>query len=1020
LSGILYQWQDAVQQRSIAFGALADKEEQRRRAVAARDQAETHSYFSRIAQAHLEWRLNHDMVATARLLERCRPENGQTDRRGWEWHQLRGLLHTDLLTLVGHSDGVVSQVAFSPNGRLIASSGGGNLYHGNQGPGSIRPGQVIVWDAVTGQNLRVLSGHQHMVPGVAFSPDGTLLASASKDTSLRIWEVASGRELHRLTSGVELLSVAFSPDGKQVAVGGQDHTVTLWDAATGQQGRTLHGHSHAVISLAFSPDGRSLVSGTFLDAATGQGEMFVWDMLTGEPRFKVRDWPRHVEGVAFSPDSRLIAAASGSLRVWEASTGQLLRTIASTGGDFLGVAFSPDGSQLASAGSDHTVRLWDLESGKEEAIWRGHAGRVRSLSFHPSGRFLASGEDSGEIGDIKIWDLTRHPEHQIVYPTRQPVETLAFTPEGNQLAVVAQSGDSKVIDIDTAAIQSELALEMSKDWLTPARLAGFDGAIRRLAALAPGRRLVNVWDVATVNGRPTLVLRHELGKASSGHELPVYQVVISRDGRRVASAALGERAGAGCREIKVWDADSGRALLEFSVPTVPLRRLFGGLALSADGRQLAFDESLPGNPPIVKVCAVDAGDPGLAQPLQELSGPDALIAALAFSPDGSLLAAADLHAQVRICDIATGKMLYREPLAGSIHQLAFSPDCTRLAGVNREELKLWDVGSGAEVLILRGARPRPSDGGYNPQLAWNSDGTRLASSNWDGTLSIWDTADRESPAARAHRRQQAESRAFAWHARRALRCRKQPASFAFQFHWKQLALARASGPYAQRQRGELHALLGHWQSAAVDYAEALEAIPPAEASHWLSAAALQLLAGDQHRYRQIHEHALQHLAHCRDPQAASVVLRLLALSDQVPLNAADLDRLAQPLRGNRLVEPWYIHHALGLAHYRAGNFQQAIDSCEQSLRDSGASNRHQVNWPVLALAHHRLGQADVARQWFDRTDAWLRRATKEQPACLHLALDDHLADGLELLVLNQEAKRVFESRSIGSKKSAEK
>src|SRR5262249_35472976 len=142
---------------------------ERAKALAALERAEAHLYYSRIAQARLEYRANN-LVGALQLLDACRSEEGQADRRGWEWHYLDRLCHADLLPPMGHS-ARVQAVAFSPDGRRIASAGGGNPFYSNPGA-RVEPGEVVVWDAATGQALLTLRGHQHLVSGVAYSPDG--------------------------------------------------------------------------------------------------------------------------------------------------------------------------------------------------------------------------------------------------------------------------------------------------------------------------------------------------------------------------------------------------------------------------------------------------------------------------------------------------------------------------------------------------------------------------------------------------------------------------------------------------------------------------------------------------------------------------------------------------------------------------------------------------------------------------------------------------------------------------------
>ena len=254
--------------------------------------------------------------------------------------------------LTGHTggrfSGGVNSVAFSPDGRMLASGSDDKT--------------VRLWDPATGEHLRALTGHTEGVNSVAFSPDGRMLATGGYDP-VRLWDPATGEHLRALTGHTEgVNSVAFSPDGRLLATGGRDKTVWLWDPATGEHLRALTGHTEGVNSVAFSPDGRLL--------ATGGRDKTVrlWDPATGEHLRTLAYWdmiPGAVFDVVFSPDGRLLASGGfKTVRLWNPATGEQRRTLTGRGGfvsrNVYSVAFSPDGRLLASGNEDKTVRLWDL------------------------------------------------------------------------------------------------------------------------------------------------------------------------------------------------------------------------------------------------------------------------------------------------------------------------------------------------------------------------------------------------------------------------------------------------------------------------------------------------------------------------------------------------------------------------------------------------------------------------------------------------------------------------------------
>ena len=236
---------------------------------------------------------------------------------------------------------------------------------------------------------------------------------------MKLWDMATHKEIATLRYSGWVYSVSFSPDGKMLA-GSRDDTVKLWDVATHKEVATLEGHTDTVYSVSFSPDGSLL--------ASGGDDIKLWDMATHKEVATLGGHSGWVYSVSFSPDGRLLASGGwdDTVKLWDVETHKEVATLGGHSGWVYSVSFSPDGRLLASGGWDDTVKLWDMETYEEIATLKGHSLWVNSVSFSPNGCLLASGSDDGTV---LLWDMTPYiPENgrKFIIPelTALPGETI--------------------------------------------------------------------------------------------------------------------------------------------------------------------------------------------------------------------------------------------------------------------------------------------------------------------------------------------------------------------------------------------------------------------------------------------------------------------------------------------------------------------------------------------------------------------------------------------------------------------
>ncbi|MGI9167163.1 MAG: eIF2A-related protein [Pyrinomonadaceae bacterium] len=586
----------------------------------------------------------------------------------------------ELVLQTGHAMGV-DTMAFSPDGKWLASGSVDNT--------------VKLWEVATGREVRTLTAHTRGVKAVAFSHDGRSLVTGALDNTVRLWDVASGREMRRLDGCGSVSALALSDDGRFLASGNMEKTIKLWNTANGDELRSLTGHLGSITTLAFNPDSSYLASGS------ADGTIKLWDVAFGRSIRSLTGHRERVRAVAFSSDGQLLASGSddAKVKIWKVKDGREQRTLAGNGKKILTVFFRGEGQELLSGSSDQVIKVWEIASGRELRSASPPASEngpeAIAMIFNPSGTMaaLSTGDKT-----IRLQDVVTGSESRSLRTHSYGVYTTAFSPDGRWFAAGGKENAIKLWE--TATGREVRTLEPNSGFINTIMFSP-DGGLVAAGGLSG---TITLWESSTGRKIRGLV----------GHSDSVNGIAFSPDGRILASAS-------GDTTLKLWEVETGRETAKFSGHGAEVN----AVAFSSDGEWLASGSADK---------TIKLWNSGTGREVRTLSGHTAEILAVAVSKDGQTLASGGVDKTIKLWDVKSGTET-RSLMAhdGEVKALAFSPDGKQLVSGSKDNtIKTWDVAKVEATRTLTGHSNEIYSIAFSPGGQW------FASGSDDGSTRIWD------------------------------------------------------------------------------------------------------------------------------------------------------------------------------------------------------------------------------------------------------------------------------------------
>ncbi len=624
----------------------------------------------------------------------------------------------------------INQVAFSNDGKYVLTASYDQTSK--------------LWEIASGKEIRCFAGHSSSVQSVCFSQNGRFVLTGSADNTAKLWDIKTGKEIHTFTGhSRSLRSVACSPDGKYVLTGSDDQLMKLWDIATAKEVQSFK-NTFIVHQVGFSSDGKYAFSNAgsnlkvydvasgkelqSLDTKAGSGfgrftsgsfvpnshylltvrnggkmKISVWDILTGNEISKTEWSSKSI--FALSPDCRsvMVAGLNNTFELWDPFTGQKTKTFTGYNDTIFSVAVSNNGKYFLAGYKDNTARLYDISSGNQIKIFKGHPKHIghpawgRSVGFIPGDRYIYS----NALTRMKIWEISTDWTVGLFQGITTPINSAAISPDGKYAASVSDSNSVSLWDLTRGSLIRNYSGHTARVFsvcFSP------DG---KYILSGSEDKTLKLWDVYS----------GELVKTLVGHDNAIIQVAFSPSGKYAFSIAWDNK-------CILWEISTGKLVRNYE--------WWGGYGILSFVFSPDENNIITVSPDALKSWDVNSGKAILQfkdqfkYVIQENS--------VAVSPDGKLVLSKgrDSSQCLKLWSVQTGDVVRSFNYSDRIYSVAFSPDGKQaLSNGSGGSIIFWDIQKGS---ILRSFYGHTS---LVTSLSFSPDGKYFLSGSKDGTIRYW-------------------------------------------------------------------------------------------------------------------------------------------------------------------------------------------------------------------------------------------------------------------------------------------